>query len=360
VIVADHLVDPQPFDVRNVAVGAPRARNVGIVAVDVTPLTVSSIQVFAAVWNDSEAAETVVVTLDAPPAGLNSLQPGARVRPQEIVVPAFTARSVRFDTVPLATLPLSIDARDDLAADDRVELRRALLAVGFAKGPDAVPAAHRAAVDQGFRAVLGVVPDASEPDVWVGPPEAAPASAQIVLVLRPLPAGAQGFRPPPGSAFDPGPPDLAKDIDPAGCDLVYAPDVAARAPFPIVRAREVAGRRIVEFVPDPLAGTPPPVDHPLWPIFLENLVGARFGQTRSAGHRGYRVVASVDPLGLDSTRLGRDVRPFDPAWLDGARPVGEPRVRDLSPWLAAAGLALLALLWFGRRAVSGIAAARVP
>jgi hypothetical protein len=137
---------------------------------------------------------------------------------------------------------------------------------------------------------------------------------------------------------------VTQDLDPAGLDLVYAADPGAA--FPIVRPLRPPRGDGFEFVPDPLAGNPAPVDHPIWPLFLENLLAHRYGRATASG---YRRQAQVDPLGLASSRLGRETRPFDPAWLEGLSPVGAARDVPLGPWLAAGAVLALLALWRPRR-----------
>src|SRR5205085_12510138 len=101
---------------------------------------------------------------------------------------------------------------------------------------------------------------------------------------------------------------LGMNLDPTGCDLVFPPREDGHAPARLVEDVK-DGRR---FAADPLAGTPAPVDHPVWPLFLDALVSRIHG--RSVGG-GWRVSGVLDP---EETRVGRDVVPFDPRWVTDA------------------------------------------
>ncbi len=340
VIVTDRRILPEPRDVRVVAVGDPHARNLGIVAVDASPEK-DGLHLFANVWNDSAEPQSVAVML----AGADGKDGESR----RVEIPPFSARSVTFSPIPASPadrVGIALQVVDDVKEDDLVTLDRRPVRVGFAKGPDALPEAHRRAVIDGLKAVVGedlLVVDDPKPEVWIGPAGSAPETATRVLVLHPLTPDGRGVRPRAGSGFEPGPLPWSKDVDPTGCDLVYREDLGLAAPWPIVRT---VNATTVEFLPDPLAGSPAPVDHPIWPIFLENLVSERFGRP---GPAGYRVVSRADPIGLDTTRRGRDVRPFDPAWLAGVEPSRAAPARSLRGPLVGLAMAALVVLWLRSR-----------
>jgi hypothetical protein len=351
--VSDRLPEEPPADLKFVAVGDPDAGTAGIVAVDVAedgPRT----RVFVAVRNDSPLAAERVVEATAGPASLR----------QGISLAPFGARGVVFD-VPGALperIALRLDPADRLG-DDAIDLSRAALRVAFDDGPGAPSEAHTDAV---ARALDAAAPGwrresaSSAVDLFVGPSERARDTA-AVLVLHPIPAGAAGVRPTsfrPVDSFL-----LGRDLDAAGVDLVYAPAVAA-APAAIVRERgrlpregtDVLDRSfvpplIVEWLPDPLAGSPAPVEHPIWPLFVENLVVRLQGErapSADSATSGYRVAHGfLDPSRGDSTRLGRDVVPFDRRWLEGVPIDRRARPRSLRPLLAAGAGVCLLLLWIG-------------
>jgi hypothetical protein len=100
----------------------------------------------------------------------------------------------------------------------------------------------------------------------------------------------------------------------------------------------------VRLAPDPLRGQPAPVDTPFWPLWIDNLVRARaMGRPVGAGF-----VAS-GLLDADSSRLGRDVRPLDPAVIRNAPPLARAPPRSLRAPLVLGALVCLLLLWVAPR-----------
>jgi hypothetical protein len=82
---------------------------------------------------------------------------------------------------------------------------------------------------------------------------------------------------------------------------------------------------------------------------VDNLLGEALGR-EVAGAAGYRVRGLLD---ADSSRLGRAASRFDPAWLAGLPADQTAEVRPLAPFLLAAALLCLALLW-SRGALPGL------
>jgi hypothetical protein len=167
----------------------------------------------------------------------------------------------------------------------------------------------------------------------------------VVLTLSPIAPGREGRRPATGAEVGAPTPPFGSDVDFTGCDLVFATDGSStpRGSWPtvLVSRGDAPGEPVVvDFAPDPLAGRPAPVDHPSWPIFVENVVDAAHGRP---GPAGYRVQEGLlDPR---ASRLGRDVAPFDPAWLDGVPTEREPQPTSLRSHATVAALLALALLW---------------
>lgn len=229
-------------------------------------------------------------------------------------------------------------------------LSRAPLRIAFATPEQGLPAPHRRAVEVALEAILGpggTVSATQDLDLFVAPLGVTSAEAELTLFLSPLRDGMPGTRLAPGAPLLPVEAPATRDVDPAGCDLVYA--TPPGSPAPLVRRVPTPRGVGVGFAPDPLAGTPAPVDHPIWPVLLEDLVIARRGRATPSG---WRVSASA-PLDLEVSRLGRERAPFDPAWLaEGptARPVP---ARSLGGPLALLGSVLALALWLLPRAGRG-------
>jgi hypothetical protein len=341
IVVTDRRPRDPPADVRFVLVGAPRARDVGIVAVDVVERQ-GAAEVFANVWNDGPEVERVTLTLEVDDAPVEG-------RALEIA-PRAAASSTFSRPMPLPErMRLRIVPPDDLASDDVVDLRRAALRVAI-RGAGATPAL-REAVLAGLRATMpadAVVEDESAPEVFAfaaaSATEAAadaqaPASARVVLRLRSVDAGG-GVRRPRDAPFEPVDAVYGRDVDPAGCDLVWAA-APAGAGWPFVRRSRASegGPDVVEFGPDPLAGHPAPVEHALWPVFLDDVVRALRGR---AGPASYRVQGTLD---VEASSLGRDVAAFSPAWVREAPPDRVPPRRPLAVPLLVGAALCLAGLW---------------
>jgi len=334
VVVTDRARADLPFGVRPVLVGVPAAVNAGLVALDV-------------VGTGAGRAIHVVVANDAPEAIHASLSRDAGAV-LAVDVPAHGAASTSIPW-PVADpdVPTEVrleDPRGALAADDVVRIDPRPVLVGIADERQGLPAAYASAVRAALDAVApGAWREATSGRglVWFGPAALAPRDAAVVVELHPVAPGATAVRAPPGAALEPSEPEVAPDLDPTGCELVYAAAVATGPPFPLVRVRQGApgGPLVVDWCPDPLAGSPPPVDHPVWPIFIDDVVARARGRT---GPAGLRVQGLID---LETTRLGRDVAPFDRAWLVAAPLDLAPRTLAWGLPLLALGSICLALLW---------------
>lgn len=334
VVVTDRARADLPLGVRTVLVGTPTAVNAGLVALDVVGEGVER-SVHLVVWNDAPEAIRVSLARDGGASVALDVPPHGATR-------ATLAWPVGDPDVP--TEIRLADATGALASDDVVAIDPRPVLVGFATDPDALPPAYASAVR---RALDAVAPGAWREGttgpglVWFGPAALAPKGTAVVVELHPVPAGATAVRAPPGAPLEPLQPEIAPDLDPTGCELVYAPSVAAGPPYPLVRARRLApdGPLVLDWCPDPLAGAPAPVDHPVWPLFLDDVVAHVRGR---AGPTGLRVRGLLD---LEATQLGRDVAPFDPAWLASASFDRAPRAIPL-PWpLLALGSICLGMLW---------------
>ena len=343
IIVTDRRIRPEPSDAVVVSVGDPAARNVGIVAAHLESAG-GTTRAFANLLNSgpevvharlrlSTGHETIAErTLDVPAGGAASAV---------FDLPAGTPTRVQFD----------LDGGDALDADDDATLERSPFRVAYGTGPNGYPEPYRRAVREGLAAVVGAdlieevalpaAPGASWIDLFVGESAGAPrAQGTAVLSLRPIPAGGEGRRAAAGrvrsGAFSP----EEAPFDATGCDLVYAspaPPAGEDLLFEPLPDRDLSGWR---FLPDPLAGTPAPVDHPLWPLFLDGLVARLSGREVAAGWRLRR--GTLDP---EVTRIGHDAVPFDPARLAAITPEVRTRDHDLRILLIVAGTLCLALLW---------------
>ena len=109
----------------------------------------------------------------------------------------------------------------------------------------------------------------------------------------------------------------------------------------------VEGAALEEATAEAMRDGRAPADHPMWPIFMSNVVELAGGK-RTPG--GYRVKGLLPP---EAIHLGRDRIPFDPKVLDSVAPDHPPRERPLRvPLLVPGGLALLVLWWRGSRRVA--------
>jgi hypothetical protein len=331
IVVTDRAPSSPAAGVRVVCVGLPGATNAGIVAAGVT--ADDPPRGFATVLRDGPDPLRGTLTIDADAARTT----------RTLELPAWGARSITFPIPRPAPTSISLEwsPRGDLQGDDHVSLRPDVFRVAFGTGAEAYPEPYRRAVLDGLRVAAGSpasVVDGPPAELYVGPlPVPAAFRGTTALVLHPL-RGAAGVR---STAPARTAPVSGSVIDPTGCDLVYAPGVDSRRLFATQGDDGVA---VWDFLPDPLAGSPAPVDHPVWPLFLDAV--RTTGDRRV--ERGWRVHGVLDP---DLTRVGRDVIPFDPTWIEGApRRVERRSLRDEA---LGAGAACLVLLWsraaFARR-----------
>jgi len=291
----------------------------------------------ATLWTDLEPARVV----ELPPRGVRS-----------VIVE-------RAEDLP-SRIHLAVRPGGALREDDEVVLERVTYRIAFApEGAGGYAPAYRRAVLDGFAAVLGEsavvevpavdleneLPEA--PDLFVGEPEAnrrGVPPALEVLALGVVPPGVAGVHVDPRRL----PSDPAYDalfefrrLDTTGCDLVFPPRADGRAPERLVEDLPNGHR----FAADPLAGSPAPVDHPVWPLFLDTIVERLHGR---ASANGWRAQGLLDP---EESRVGRDVVPFDPAWVTAAP--RRARARSLRDEALGIGAGLLVVLWtlgaFSRR-----------
>jgi hypothetical protein len=344
VVVSDRLPSPLPRDVRGVGIGDPGAANVGFVAASVQP-SGDGVSVFVAVRNDAAGPAEAPLRRDAGTFDVLPLAAGGHAT----------------KTFVLAGRPERIEVSNErpgaLATDDRLVLTRAPLAVRL---DPSLPPAHAAAVRAALAAVLGkdgFREGAASPDLAFGTASGT-SSAALRVVLFPAADGATTARAPEGAETVSSSP-WAKDLSTAGVDLVYA-EPRPRPPedLRVLLARgadAVVGLRKGEvwFLPDPLRGRPSPARTPLWPLFVENVVTGVAGRPLALG---YRVDGLADP---DATLLGRDVAPFDPAWLRGLAPDREPAAVALRPWLVGGAVLCRLLLTLAPR-MRGEGRRRVP
>jgi hypothetical protein len=255
---------------------------------------------------------------------------------------------------PPENLRLAVAPGGELRDDDRVDLDRATYRVAFAPADaGGYPPAYRRAVLDGLRAVMGEaavveVPPVNiedelptAPALLVGEPEAnrrAVPPALEVLALGRVPDGTAGVHVDPSRLVH----DVRFDdvfeyrrLDATGCDLVFPPRADGQLPEHLVEEFSSG----VRFAADPLAGTPAPVDHPIWPLFLDALVSRVHGRGIEGGWRASHL---LDP---EETLLGRDVVPFDPSWVTAApRRTESKPLRDEALGLGAACAAALWML----------------
>jgi hypothetical protein len=199
------------------------------------------------------------------------------------------------------------------------------------------------------RAALWFLPSASDEPTGSG--------SALRVVLHPIAPGAPAVAATTRGPYEAPPQDFGRDLDPAGCEFRYAASAfhggPASAPWPIARRR---GARAVEWLPDPLAGTPAPADHPIWPLFVENVVASATGAAAREGAGGYRVRGLLDPSAMT---LGRDRLPWDPQSIARAPLSRRPVERSLGPVLLGLGLAAALARW-SRRTIARWAGGAAP
>lgn len=339
VVVSDRLPALAAPGVELVAVGDPRARNAGIVAA-------------AAVGGGAPRRAFVTVRNDAPdPRRLRVAVDGGGAAVLDVGADGVASATL---DAPAGDGPIVVrlDDRDGaLASDDEVRLVPSAPRVAVAGPDEGLPAAHGDLVRRTLDVVAPgwVAASGADAVLRVGTAAAADGPPATVLVLHPLAAGASGLRAPAGGARERPPAPWGDDVDASGLDLVYARDVLASAPWPLVRVRaRTGGGTVVEVLFDPLAGTPPPADTAAWPILVENVVTAAAGAPAPGGAR---VVGLAPP---EATRLGRDRRALDDAALARAAPDRPPVERPLRAPLLALAVVSWAVLWGrgGRRRVA--------
>jgi hypothetical protein len=336
-VVSDRAARGPTGEVGWITAGDPGARNRGIVAATMEERP-GGLAVFANLRNDTEADEDLRLVLTT-----ESRDAFAEARAR-VAAGGLATATIPLDSVP-EELVLSLEGEDGLAADDRVSFVRRPLAVEF---DPSVPGAHARAVRLGLEAVLGSggFVEGRVPDLVVTARPSPPRG--VTLVLDPVPAGAEAIEAlegPETVRTDP----LVRDLSAGGVGLAYRP--GAERPTegydPLLSRRAGRGFVVVErrgdlvrFAPDPLRGRPAPVATPLWPLFLENLVGEVAGDL---GPLGYRRRGLLDDA---TSRLGRT--PPAPSIEIPASPAEVPapaRSVDLRPWLVLSGLLCLLLLW---------------
>jgi hypothetical protein len=368
VVVSDAAAPADSAGVTWVSVGRADAFNVGIVATALTPRD-GGFELFVNVRGDDQRAATVRLAVRDHDAVLAE---------HGLEIPAGAHASHTFP-IPRIGLAFHVTLErpdggawsDDLAADDLVRFERTPVRLHL---DPALPLPLRRAVEDALVASLGrqgyqlATRDLALAIVVAGT-TTAPPDAPWRLVLHPAPAdGALSA----GVGMDRVRPDvLVRDLSTAGVDLVYAPGAAAAPPRDLVDVlwRDGDGRRwpvvargeqVVHFLPDPTRGRPSPVDTPLWPLFLDGLLGEIAGHG-AADAAGYRRLGSSDDA---STALGRSATDLVVPDLAASPPDVAPRVRSLrSPLLLAALLALLVLWivpWSGRHARRPARAPGVP
>ncbi|MBL9085611.1 MAG: BatA domain-containing protein [Planctomycetia bacterium] len=339
VVVSDRLPALATPGVEVVAVGDPAARNAGLVAAAAT-VAGTTRRVFVAVRND--AADARVLRVAVAGGGAAALD-----------VAANGVASTTLDA-PAGDGPIVVRLDDPdgaLAADDEVRLVPSVLRVAVAGPDEGLPAAHgdlvRRTLDVVAPGWVAVAP--AEAALSVGVAATVAPAGGAALWLHPVAPGATGVRAPAGAARERPPAPFGDDLDVASLDLVYARDVLASAPWPLLRVRtRPAGGTAVEVLFDPLAGAPPPADTAAWPILVENVVTAVAGAPTPGG---FRVLGLAPP---DRARLGRDRRDLDDAALAGAAPDRPPVERSLRAPLLALAAVSWAALWGrgGRRRVA--------
>lgn len=328
IIISDQLPAVIPGDLQVVALDQP-AGNVGIVGLRLVEDR-GRPAAFVSVMRDPPAAGTVRVRA----AGVGQVDVdvgedgyGSAV----LALPDPVPGSVTLTIADEGTAP-----RTGLLADREATIQIAPLGVAIHPG---LPPATTRVLRRGLRAALGsALRDGDALRV-------ASAGAQGDLLVGAVADGASTRSAPRGVAVrleDP----LIADLDPAGVEWVYADgdeDLAddeqlllgvrsGGATWPIVTRRADG---TVRFAPDPSRGDPAPADAPIWPLFLANLVSDR-------GDFGVRYVGLLDAR---SSRLGPDVRTFDPAWVAAAKADVPAQGIALRTPLLVFALLVLGVLW---------------
>lgn len=325
VVISDRVPDEASGDVRWIGVGDPDAVNVGIVGARLVRV-------------DGARQLFVTVRRDPPPAAplATTLLVDGRATPVTIDAEGFGASTLPLDDAETArrwTVRLGTGA-DALASDDEVRLTLTPFGVTFG---DALAPRVRRAVERALYAVLDPAAVTEDAAVVVGPGGA--------LEIGTVDDGGAARTAPRGTAIrQPAP--LVADLDPAGVVWVYREgDERVRegervllgiraedATWPIV-TRQADGR--VRFAPDPTRGDPAPAEAPLWPLFIQNWIELR-------GRFGLEPEGLLDP---ETSRLGRDRRPLDPALVRTAAPTVPAPAVPLRVPLGVVALAVLGVLW---------------
>lgn len=346
-VISDRGPREEVDDVTWIALGAPDAVNQGIVAVSVGG-TDREPALFVNVINDG--AEPVRLSVH--------VQGDAASQQVALAVPAGALRPVQIPADP-RTRRLAIELRavggaphrDAMPADDRVELVRDAVAVFVDQRlPPKLRARTRAALEAS-RTTEGIryVTKPAEARLIVTARGAAARGGDVwTLELEAAPEGAPVERPGRGRD-ESGRGLLVQDLSTGGVDWVYPAGAHRRdADETVLLARRGANAwpivlragRIVRLVPDPLRGRPAPVDTSFWPLLVDNLLAAVDGGRPSGA--GFRAKGLLD---ADSSRVGRAVRPFDPAGLRSAQPLAGAPPRALRTLLTCAALLCMVLLW---------------
>lgn len=349
VVISDAPAPADSLGTTWVSVGRTDAFNVGIVAAALTPQR-AGFELFVNLRGDDARPATVRLAVR---------EHDSMVAEQRLEIPAGAHASHAFSIGRLGlafrvelTRPDGSAWSDDLAADDAVAYKRD--AVRLHLDP-ALPLALRRAVEDGLVASLGrrgYQDVTRDPLLVVTTPKASselPAGAWR-LVLHPAP-GEGALR--AGTGIDQVRPDgLVRDLSTSGVDLVYGTPAARNLDegFVALLWRDVEGRlwpvvarkeRVVHFLPDPTRGRPAPQETPLWPLFLDDLLGEVAGRA-AAGGAGYRRLGTVDDA---SSALGRTSTTWAVPDLGAFPPDVAPETRSMRPPLVAGALLALLLLW---------------
>ncbi len=368
VVVSDAEAPADPAGTTWVSVGSPDVFNVGVVATALTPQS-AGFELFVNVRGDDTRSSTVRLVVREHDTVLAQ-------RSVEIPAGGYASHAFSIGRIGLAfrvelTRPDGSAWSDDLAADDAVAYERVPIRLHM---DPALPLALRRAVEdvlvstlgrRGYRDAtrdLALVVAASETTGSLPP-------APWLLVLHPAP-GEGALR--AGAGIDRVRPDaLVRNLSTVGADLVYAVSAAAKPTdgFALLLERDADGRRwpvvarlgqVVHFLPDPTRGRPAPADTPLWPLFVDDLLG-EVGGRGAVGGAGYRRLGTPDDASSSLGRTPTELRIPDLR----ARPADlAPETRSLRPPLLAGAVLALLLLWIvpwsGRRARRRARAHAVP